>query len=365
MKKHSIKIILSGISTLILNATAFAQDAATTEVVEKPMDWSFLPTVLATIAVILLITITLFSSIVKGLGRRVEENSKKATTIILIFALQLLGNELFAKNVTATHQISHILTNSFLITVILVEILVLFYLNNMIKVLLNVLSPVPLKALAKENSIDWQALWTKIVGLKPIEQEADLRMNDHIYDGTIQELDNRMPPWLAFIFNGSIAFAVIYLFLYQYSDWGPDPIREYTTEVHDAMIERAAYLDKQANNVNENNVVALLDAQSLSIGAAIYKQNCTACHGDKGQGGVGTNLTDDYWLHGGSIKTIFKTIAYGVEEKGMRSWKNDILPSDIQKVASFIKSLKGTNPAGAKAPQGDLEKEEIVKPLEK
>jgi len=75
-----------------------------------------------------------------------------------------------------------------------------------------------------------------------------------------------------------------------------------------------------------------------------------------GEGGVGPNFTDEYWLHGGDVKSIFKTIKFGVPEKGMIPWQSQISPPQIQQVASYILTLKGTNPPNAKAPQGELVK---------
>ena len=78
-----------------------------------------------------------------------------------------------------------------------------------------------------------------------------------------------------------------------------------------------------------------------------------ACHLASGGGSVGPNLTDEYWLHGGGVKEVFHTIKVGVPEKGMISWESQLSPTDIQKVASFVLSLQGSNPADGKAPQGD------------
>jgi cytochrome c oxidase cbb3-type subunit 3 len=75
---------------------------------------------------------------------------------------------------------------------------------------------------------------------------------------------------------------------------------------------------------------------------------------------VGPNLTDDYWLHGGSIKEVFRTIKYGVPEKGMQSWKDNFSPKQIEQIASYVKSLHGSNPQGAKEPQGELYKEQAT-----
>ena len=86
-----------------------------------------------------------------------------------------------------------------------------------------------------------------------------------------------------------------------------------------------------------------------------YKTNCAVCHGVNGEGNVvGPNLTDDHWLHKGSIKDIFKTIKYGVPEKGMKSWAADFSPLQIAQLASYVKSLHGSNPPNAKEKQGEL-----------
>jgi cytochrome c oxidase cbb3-type subunit 3 len=102
----------------------------------------------------------------------------------------------------------------------------------------------------------------------------------------------------------------------------------------------------------------MLDAGGISAAQSVYITNCAACHGQKGEGTVGPNLTDDYWLHGGKINDVFKTIKYGVPEKGMRAWQEDLSPVKIAQVSSFIKSLRGTNPPNAKEKQGELYVEE-------
>jgi cytochrome c oxidase cbb3-type subunit 3 len=102
-----------------------------------------------------------------------------------------------------------------------------------------------------------------------------------------------------------------------------------------------------------------LDEGSLASGKTIFMDNCAACHGRAGEGGVGPNLTDDYWLHQGGIKDIFKTIKYGWPEKGMKSWQQDLGAKQIHEISSYIKSLHGTNPANAKEKQGELYKETI------
>jgi cytochrome c oxidase cbb3-type subunit 3 len=86
----------------------------------------------------------------------------------------------------------------------------------------------------------------------------------------------------------------------------------------------------------------------------VYLNSCAACHGQAGEGNVGPNLTDAYWLHGGGIKNVFKTVKYGVPEKGMIAWEKQLSPAQIAQVSSYILSMQGTNPPNAKAPQGEL-----------
>jgi cytochrome c oxidase cbb3-type subunit 3 len=127
----------------------------------------------------------------------------------------------------------------------------------------------------------------------------------------------------------------------------------------DAKLQTDAYLASMKENVDEKTVT-LADAAGVAAGKALFSKTCIACHMSKGEGGVGPNLTDEYWLHGGSINDIFKTIKYGYPDKGMQSWQTTYSPVQMQQLASYIKSLKGSNPPNAKAPQGDLYKEAVV-----
>jgi cytochrome c oxidase cbb3-type subunit 3 len=155
-----------------------------------------------------------------------------------------------------------------------------------------------------------------------------------------------------YLFYSSILFAVVYGFYYHVYLDGNIQETEYKTEVAVAEKAREAYLKKFANSVNENNVTVVKEVKDITEGAQIYTTNCIACHGDKGQGGVGPNLTDKFWIHGGDVKALFKTILQGVPEKGMIAWNKTLNPLQIQKVASYILTLQGTNPPGAKEPQG-------------
>jgi mono/diheme cytochrome c family protein len=169
----------------------------------------------------------------------------------------------------------------------------------------------------------------------------------HEYDG-IKELDNPMPAWLRLLFVGSIAFAVIYMFHYQFLRTGPSSKQEYEIEMAAAALQ---YKDVE---LPPEAIIQITDPGRLASAVSIFNENCATCHGEKLQGMTGPNLTDAYWLHGGEIDKVYATITDGVPGKTMISWKR-LLPSQERlALASYILSLSGSNPPGAKAPEGNL-----------
>ncbi len=201
--------------------------------------------------------------------------------------------------------------------------------------------------------ISW---WDRFAALKSEKTEKELELHED-FDG-IKELDNPTPPWFNFIFYTSIVFAVIYLINYHVIGFGKLQEDEYKQELAEAKIAKDAYLKKVGNTIDENSVTALTDNTSIDEGKKVYMANCKVCHGEFGEGLVGPNLADAYWLHGNSINDIFKTIKYGVPQKGMVPWENSLTAVQIQQVSSFILTLKGTNPANPKEPQGTLMEED-------
>lgn len=184
------------------------------------------------------------------------------------------------------------------------------------------------------------------------KEEKAKMMSDHSYDG-ITELDNFMPPWLQYVFIGTVVFGVVYFVNYSVLDNGPTGVEEYEEELRVEAVAAEARKASMAAGIDENSVVFDESAAALAAGKSIYDTNCVACHAADGGGGVGPNLTDEYWLHGGSIKDVFSVVKYGVVEKGMIPWQDQLSPEQIQQVSSFILSLKGTTPAQPKAPQGE------------
>jgi len=185
----------------------------------------------------------------------------------------------------------------------------------------------------------------------PVEREQDILL-DHDYDG-IKELDNALPPWWKYGFYFTIAVAALYLLRYHVWKTGPDPRQEYDQEMKVAAAQVEEYRKKSGETVDEKTVT-MADASGIAEGDKIFHSNCFSCHGAKGEGLVGPNLADNYWLHGGSINDVFKTIKYGYPEKGMPSWQSMYSPTQLKNLASYVKKLAGTNPPNAKAPQGDL-----------
>lgn len=209
---------------------------------------------------------------------------------------------------------------------------------------------------AKKAEKPKKEFWNKVLSLRPLAEEKDMLI-EHEYDG-IKELDNPTPAWFMVLFYSTIVFAVAYLLIYHVFNIGQLQEAEYKTEVAQAEIVKKQYLSKAANFIDENTVKLVTEPDAIKAGEAIFKQNCAACHGDKGQGMVGPNLTDDYWLHGGSIKAVFKTIKYGIPAKGMPNWEKQLSPKQLSDVANYIRSIHDTNPPNGKEPQGEKEEEE-------
>jgi cytochrome c oxidase cbb3-type subunit 3 len=204
----------------------------------------------------------------------------------------------------------------------------------------------------KERDSGWAKItksWTKVV---PIERESEI-LSPYDYDG-IRELDNKLPPWWLWLFYITIAIGVVYLVYYHFSgrEWSSE--KEWEQEMEMAQAKVDAYLATRADLVNENTVTVLSAGADLLLGKEIFDTKCAVCHAIDGGGGVGPNMTDQYWIHGGDIKDLFRIIKVGVPEKGMISWKSQLKPSQMQQVASYILTFQGTTPADPKDPQGDL-----------
>ena len=202
--------------------------------------------------------------------------------------------------------------------------------------------------------------WQKFLRLAnnrvDIEDEESIIL-DHNYDG-IRELDNHLPPWWSYLFYATIVFGIFYVIFYHVTDTLPLQEEEYAIEMAEAAAMadmRQAEAQAAGTAFSEAELELTTDPDILASGEKIFNQQCAICHKPDGGGSIGPNLTDDYWLHGGDIQSVFTTIKVGVPDKGMISWEAILSPEKMRDVANYIKSIKGTNPPGAKAPQGELE----------
>lgn len=205
----------------------------------------------------------------------------------------------------------------------------------------------------KSIKLDWlKNVYKKLLGSKPLEEEGEIIL-DHNYDG-IKELDNNLPPWWLYGFYISIIFAAVYLLRYHVFN-GENQFDELETEVADARIAIDTYKKTAKNLVDINTVSQLTEAADLASGKTIFETNCVACHMADGGGGIGPNLTDNHWILGGDIKSIFKTVSEGGRSgKGMIAWKQQLKPIEMAQVASYVLNFQGTTPANPKAPEGDI-----------
>jgi cytochrome c oxidase cbb3-type subunit III len=211
---------------------------------------------------------------------------------------------------------------------------------------------------------------------------------EHEYDG-IKEQNNKMPRWWVWLFILSIIWAVGYLMYFHVLKIGNLQADEYRKEMNpnytraardnkyiarilepyhspyyaperdrqDKMTDKAktkAVFIEEKRESDTSTYIALTDQVSIAGGKDTYDSKCVSCHGKLGEGNIGPNLTDDYWIHGAGISNIVKTIKYGVPAKGMLAWQGELKKEQIIQVASYIMTLHGTHPPNGKAPQGDL-----------
>ena len=368
---HTNKKISFSLVTLLLLLPAIGF-AAAAETETKGSEYNMTLISLVSLVIILLFVIGVLANTLRQLSFSVKEKIYKdrkaasgiAKTVLMLIVCSLPALHSFAAAAAepatpaATPAVTAIagipvMDYYVLITMLIVELTVIFALVIFIRILLRRLTvKLELQIAEKEAEAKKSWFWDNFNQAVPVEKEKDLLL-DHNYDG-IQELDNSLPPWWKYGFYLTIIVGIIYIYRFHVSHDGPSPQEEYAAEMQKGEEDKAAYLAHSANNVDEKTVTRLTDAGSISAGHDIFTKNCAPCHLPDGGGNVGPNLTDDYWLHGGGIADIFKSIKYGWQDKGMKSWKDDLSPKEIQEVASFIKSIHGSHPATPKAPQGEL-----------
>lgn len=346
--KHLLTIFIVAIASFTATAQNATSAASSGILSTSDMLWW----VITGIGGILLLSILLLSRVFLNLMGMVLAK-QKANKIIPFLLFMLVSSTMFGQEaaVVATEPTGPTTWNWSLImaiSVLTIEFVVVSILLIKINSLLQELSDK--KETQSSFSIHMPKLFDKVNASVAIEDETDI-MLDHDYDG-IRELDNDLPPWWKYGFYLTVVYSVVYMFYY-HAAGGPTSTDEYASEMQEAKIATEDFMRKNALNVDEKTV-SLADAAGILEGKEVYTGNCVACHGTGGEGGVGPNLTDAYWLHGGALSDVFKSVKYGWPAKGMKSWQTDLSPIQMKNVVSYIHTLKGTNPANSKPAQGDL-----------
>ena len=276
----------------------------------------------------------------------------------LIFAIVLGAMEYFIDSGEQPAFIKFPMVGLFLIVFLFLLIAIEIVVSAVDNVTYHLLTDEQKKQLEEAQSIPfaeskfYQSISKKLTRSKGVEEEHDVLL-DHDYDG-IKELDNVLPPWWVYLFYITIVFAFIYLIRFHvFSDY--TQAEEFETEMATARAEIEKYKLTAPDLMDKDKVTLLTDAPALAVGKKLYEVNCIACHRADGGGSIGPNLTDNQWILGGGIKNVFNTLMEGGREgKGMVPWKATIKPSDLQKVASYVLSLQGTNPVDPKVSEGDV-----------
>ncbi|WP_126652693.1 c-type cytochrome [Chryseobacterium aureum] len=174
-------------------------------------------------------------------------------------------------------------------------------------------------------------------------EEKDILI-DHGFDG-IMELDNQLPKWWVGLFYFGTAFCIVYIAAYSFTDFA-HPLSEYDKEYKEQMASIEKYMKDQPPVTIES---AKYSADNIAAGEEVFKTNCVSCHSDGGRGGIGPNLTDNYW-HNQPEKTLFKNVFHvvenGVTGTAMQAWgKNGVLTgADIQNVAAYVYHINQEQP---------------------
>lgn len=184
------------------------------------------------------------------------------------------------------------------------------------------------------------------------DQKNDSRYDQpiagHTYDN-ISELDNPLPMWWLWTFFGTIIFAFVY---YVHFELAGGPTSDEYLKQDLAKIEAIKGSAPKNEFSGSDLAAAMGDQTKIEQGKNIFALRCASCHGEKGQGQIGPNLTDKFWIHGSKPSEVLMTVTKGVLDKGMPPWEGVLKPDELVAVVSFVHSIRGSNPPSPKAPQG-------------
>ncbi|MEO5892525.1 MAG: cbb3-type cytochrome c oxidase N-terminal domain-containing protein [Ferruginibacter sp.] len=363
LQNCTIKKISVTALALLSSFTMLSQDPQVVKTVQPGNN--LLAILIIIIAFVLAFVIWGMGQVLITMSRQLLDKNKIISKSTVFFSLTIILS-LASQNILAQDPVTKEIENAIpnygglsattfysLMAVVATETVAILFLFFSIRRIYAELVPGKTATILKEPKLIalWKKLNKKLTRAIPLEQEADALL-DHDYDG-IRELDNALPPWWKYGFIVTIGFALVYLLNFHVLGNGKNPVQEYALEMDNAKIEKEAFEAKNKDKIDESNV-PMANVSGVQQGKEFFMANCVACHGTNGEGGAGPNLTDDYWLHKGSLNDIYNTIKKGFPDKGMQSWAVKFNPKEISLLASYVTTLKGTRPPGAKAPQGEL-----------
>lgn len=275
--------------------------------------------------------------------------------ILIVLGLLLVLFYMFA-------QTSDFLTSKFFLGTAVISIIVVFIQSAIGDLIENE----KFKKLTEEEKAAYLAekkipylryLWNGAFKSQSEKEEKDILI-DHGFDG-IMELDNQLPKWWLGLFYFGIAYCALYMASYFLTDFA-HPEKEYEQEYR----EQTAAITEYMSTVTQPTLeTAVFSEDNVEAGKAVFETNCVSCHGEGGKGGIGPNLTDNFWINQ-KEKTLFKNIFWMVENGSpnnptMQAWgKNGVLSGfDIQNVAAYVYHINQeqapiTPAQGGAAPQG-------------
>lgn len=348
--------VLAGLSSILAPMSVLARGGGVAPEAKPPTNW--LEMLLIFTALVLLFVIWGMGQALLAFARQLSLKRKAAGIVtILLLLLTVVSDDLRAQAAAPAAHFGGLSELHFwlLAGVIGVEVVVILFLAFLARRMYRAVTGADERRVGKVREYRLSQWWSRLdrnlmTRAVPVEREADVLL-DHDYDG-IRELDNALPPWWKYGFYVTVVVGVVYLFHFHVSGRGKDPGQEYAAEMAEARRQEEIYQARTRDVVDENALTPS-DAGGIVAGKALYAQSCVACHAADGGGGIGPNLTDIHWIHGGSLKDIYRTIKLGYPEKGMQAWQTVYSPMQMRHLASFVQSLKGVRPANPKAPQGD------------
>ena len=167
----------------------------------------------------------------------------------------------------------------------------------------------------------------------------------HIWDETLQEMNNPLPRWWLWLFILTMVFAVFYYIAYpglgsfggQLGWTSQNEYDQEITQANKALEPIYAAFDAQAPEKLAG------DPKAMAVGERLFMNNCSQCHGSDARGSKGfPNLTDKDWLHGGSPDKIKETITKGRVGQMPPMAAAVGTPEDVRNVSQYVLSMSGS-----------------------